>query len=209
MYYQDIAIILNRRDFREDDVLIDCLTQKHGKIVLLVKAGKKIKSKLNSHVDMFNLVNLNWVSGKGIDRLIGASSQQAWQKIKKDYYKINHGLYFLNILNQAIHLYAVDERIFNFIKNVLIKLENCEEQDLALVKLSFDYKLLFLLGYNPAHRKELQKDEKEIIDKIIKFSVEEIKKNNFSRQILNKVYNKSKILWEEVLDREVRNIKIH
>ena len=46
MYYQDQAIVLSRKVFREDDLLITIYTQKYGKVVLHAVGAKKIKSKM-------------------------------------------------------------------------------------------------------------------------------------------------------------------
>ena len=206
MYHSDKAIIISRRNFREDDLLVSCYTQKYGKIILQAKGARKIKSKLNGHVDIFNLVDLNWVAGKGGNKLIGASIEKSFRGIKENYKKVNYGLYFVNLIDKLTQQHQRDKKIFDFLNKVLLKLEQCEEKDLVLVKLSFDYKLLFLLGYNPTHRRELKRDEKNTIEGIVNLSIEEIKKSNLNRQVLNNLYKKSKMFLEEVLEKEVFKI---
>mgnify|MGYP006302874425 CR=1 FL=1 len=203
MYYSDKAIIISRRDFREDDLLVNCFALNYGKIGLQVKGARKIKSKLNAHVDLFNLVELNWVAGKAGYKLIAVDEISAFKNIKNDYQRINQAGYVVNLFNKLTHLYHPDKNLFYFLKSVLEKIDSCQLKELPLVKLSFDYKLLFLLGYDPSQRNDLKAEEKQVIKKIIRLSVDEISKSNFKSQVLNNLYKKSKILLEEVLEKEV------
>lgn len=206
MYYQDKAIVLARQNFREDDLLVACYTQKHGKVMLHSKGAKKIKSKLAGHIEPMNLVEINWVAGKGGDKLIGASTIESFKLIKDDYHKVNYGFYFLEIINKATRVHHADKILFEFINGVLNKLQNADEKDLSIIKLCFDYKILFLLGHAPVYRKELNSEQKDIVKKIINLPVDEIIKLNLTGQFLKNLYNKSKEFLEEVVEEEIQSI---
>ena len=203
MYYQDLAIVLNRKVFQEDDLLINFYTKKYGKIVLQAVGAKKIKSKLAGHIEPMNLVKIEWVAGKTLNKLTGAVVSSSFSDIKNNLDKINYAQYFLNVVDKITQVQHSDKNVFEFLKNVLEKLTSAEEKNLALIKLSFDYKILFLFGYNPVQRKELNFGEKEAVKKIINLSVDELIKMKFNKQILNKLYFKAKRFLEEVVEREV------
>lgn len=204
MYYQDTAISLKRVNHHEDDLLVTFYTQKYGKIITLVQGGKKIKSKLAGHIEPMNLIQINWVIGKNAEKLIGAHVLKSYKKIKENYEKIFLGLYFLEVIDKTIKTRHPDIKIFDFLKNVLTKLENVEidhgnliSQKLELIKLCFDYKILFLLGYSPVNRKHLDAQSKNIIQKIINMPVDLIK-INLERDILDNLSIKAKEFLSEV-----------
>jgi len=206
MYYQDTAIVLARQNFREDDLLVACYTQKHGKVMLHSKGAKKIKSKLAGHVEPMNLVEINWVAGKGGDKLIGASTIESFKNIKDDYHKVNYGFYFLEIINKATRVHHADKRLFEFIKAVLHDVETRDLASLPIAKLCFDYKILYLLGYNPVNRKDISKDLSPYLEKIINLPVDKVIKLNLDDKILKQLYNKSKELLEETVEEEIQSI---
>lgn len=224
MYYQDSAIILKRKDFKDNDSLITCYTEKHGKLILRAIGAKKILSKLSSHLEPISLSELNWVAGKGGEKLTGANSLFVFKNIKQDYYKLNFAQYFLDIIDKAIKTHHPDLKIFLFLKSVLQKLDSIpvdknfsvetrhrlvsDKKTLYLIKLAFDYKLLFLLGHSPEYRKELSVAEKSAIKKIINLKIDEIIKLNLDKKILNSLYKKSSLFWEEIIEEEIRVLKI-
>jgi len=205
MYYLDKAIILSRKDYREDDLLISVYTQKHGKIVLQAKGAKKIKSKLAGHIEPMNLVELNWVAGKGRDKLIGASGIESFKSIKENDRKVYYGFYFLDVVNKSIRLHHPDKRIFEFLKSVLYRL--VETRDLAslqIIKLAFDYKLLYLLGYHPSNRGELGVGMQNLIKEIIRLPVDRIAELKLNMLELD---SKAQEFLEEVIEEEIISLK--
>lgn len=218
MYYQDTAIVLARQDFREDDLLVSCYTQKHGKIILRAVGAKKIKSKLAGHIEPMNLVEINWVAGKGSDKLIGASLIDSHRQIKDDDRKVNYGFYFLEVVDKSTRVHHADKRIFEFLRNVLDKLSSVETRFIAsqprrdasassevlqIIKLCFDYKILFLLGHAPVYRRELKPDESQAVEKIINSPVNKVFKMNVPKSL----YTKSKEFLEEVVEEEINSLK--
>jgi len=203
MYYQDTAIVLKRVDLRDDDLLVTFFTFKHGKIVAQAKGAKKIKSKLAGHLEPVNLVEINWVAGKGGDKLIGAQVIKSFKEIKKSYTKNIYSFYFLEIVDKVTRPYHCDIKIFDFLKSVLNKLENLEEDQFPLVKLCFNYKILFLLGYNPVNRKGLGNNLKTVISHIINSPVEGIIGKKIEKNVFDSLSIKAEKFLEEVIEEEV------
>ena len=84
MYYQTVAIILSRKDFRDNDLLVSVYSKEKGKLVFQAKGAKKIKSKLAGHLEPVTLSFLNMTIGKNIDQLIGAQIIQPFITVKND-----------------------------------------------------------------------------------------------------------------------------
>lgn len=220
MYYQDQAIVLKRIDFRDDDLLLTFYTKRHGKIMAQAKGAKKIKSKLAGHIEPMNLVEIEWVTGRGGEKLTGAQVIESQQKIKENYKKSLEGFYFLEIIDKATRPHYRDTKIFTFLKNVLNKLAITDEEKLSLVKLCFEAKILFLLGYNPINRKGLDNNLKNIIQQIINLPVDDVAHlltsersdagqviMNIDRNILNNLSIKVKKFLEEVVEEGIKSEK--
>jgi DNA repair protein RecO len=67
MYFQDQGIVFSKKDFKESDLLVTVYTKKYGKVFLQARGGKKITSKLSSHIEPANLVIINvWFQNVGL-----------------------------------------------------------------------------------------------------------------------------------------------
>ena len=174
MYYNLSAIILKRQPFKEDDLLVTVYSREKGKIILQAKGAKKILSKLAGHLEPLSLSYLNVVDGRSIDQLIGAAMLQSYGKIKTDIDKLSAAGWFLNLLDQQTMENHPDPRIFLLTRKYLDFLEQ-KSQDYEIAKLAAGFKLLHLLGLNPAGKAEVKfKDE---INFIVKNSIGKIYEN--------------------------------
>ena len=174
MYYNLSVIILKRQDFKEDDLLVTVYSLEKGKLTLLARGAKKIKSKLAGHLEPVSLSYLNIVDGRSIDQLIGAAMLQSYGKIKTDIDKLSAAGWFLNLLDQQTMENHPDARVFLLTRKYLDFLEQ-KSQDYAIAKLAGVFKLLHLLGLNPAGKAEVGfKDE---INFMVKSSIGKIYEN--------------------------------
>ena len=100
MYYSLTAIVLKRRVFKEDNLLITVYSKEKGKLTLLARGAKKVLSKLAGHLEPVSLSYLNAVDGRAIDQLIGAEMIQCFSTIKNDLDKLSATGWFLNLLDK-------------------------------------------------------------------------------------------------------------
>jgi DNA repair protein RecO (recombination protein O) len=192
MYSSSPAIILNRQVFREDDLLVTAYTQDHGKVRVIATGAKKILSKLAGHIEPASLSYLNIVSGKTLDRLIGAQIIKSYAEIKNDLAKIKSAMWFLNLLDKLTLENHKDERIFHLLEKYLDFLAG-KGQDYDIAEMSASFKLLYLLGLNPALKTSFQSE----IDFIIKNKIEDIIQN---KNILQKQKELKQILETEITE---------
>lgn len=170
MYSNLTAIILNRQAFREDDLLVTVYSREQGKLSLLARGGKKILSKLAGHLEPVSLSLLNIAAGKSFDQLTGASQIKSYALIKSDLGKTTAAWWFLKLLDQLTLENHQDEKIFNLAEKYLDFLEK-KEEDYEIAKLAVGFKLLALLGLDPA---EKAGHLKEKIKFIIKNNIKQI-----------------------------------
>ncbi|NTU69814.1 DNA repair protein RecO, partial [bacterium] len=60
----DVGIVLRRKSFSEADLLLTILSKENGKIVVLAKGSRKIKSKFMGHFEPFCLVKFSCIKGR-------------------------------------------------------------------------------------------------------------------------------------------------
>ncbi|MBU0661525.1 DNA repair protein RecO [Patescibacteria group bacterium] len=81
------AIILKRKDIREYDQIVTCLTDHFGKQEYLIRGVKKIVSKNAAHIEPCSVVDMEFVSAKSGDMLTTVYTTQYFSHVKKDYIK--------------------------------------------------------------------------------------------------------------------------
>ena len=59
------AIILKRVDYGEADRILTLLTPDHGKLSLMAKGVRKIKSKLAGGIELFSISTITFAEGRG------------------------------------------------------------------------------------------------------------------------------------------------
>ncbi len=151
MRYNTKGIILGKRNFRDSDSFFSVYTLKKGKVEAIARGARKVKSKLGGHLDYFSVIDLMIAEGKKFNHIGGALLENNFQKIKKDFQKINLGFYCLEITDHFIQNEKTDKNIFFLLKDYLhILNKNKLEYKLNLF-LSYVYilKLLVYLGYRP------------------------------------------------------------
>ena len=138
------AVVISRRDFRENDQIISFYTKDFGRLDLLAKGIKKITSKLSGNLTLGNLVEIEVANGKEINHLIKINSVNLLQK-NKQYLSRQ---YILNLVYKLVKEQEKDERIFNLLISYLNFLNESSSHNKNEV-FAFLIKLLGYLGYSP------------------------------------------------------------
>lgn len=146
MVYKTKGIILKKSAFREADCLYIFFTRDFGKITLVARGAKKIGSKLAGHLDYFQEINLTFATGKVFDQVSGAVITKNFKDLKADYERVNLGFEFLNLLGQSTKEKDADEKVYEFIINVLNYLETEKNLRVDWTKKAFLKKLGMLVG---------------------------------------------------------------
>ncbi|MDD4332715.1 MAG: DNA repair protein RecO [Patescibacteria group bacterium] len=148
--YRLNAIILKREDFRENDSRVIVFSKEKGKLELVARGAKKIKSKLAGHLEPLNLVEIMAVRGKQFDYAGTALSEECFSILKNDWEKINISLKAVKIFNGLIKVEEESgaENLFFLLKKYLEITDKTKENP-ALFFYIFLLKLLVELGYRP------------------------------------------------------------
>ncbi len=161
--YPGEGIVLGRRNFGEADRILSLYTKTHGRISLIAKGVRRPKSRKRGHIEVFNLVKFQAISGQGIDLMVEAEVIEDFSQIRKSLRKVSLAYYFMEVVGKITHEQESNIDLFNLISDNLLKLKTTKK----LKELRFDFmlKLLTLLGYWP-HGQLLPNPDEEL-EKVI------------------------------------------
>jgi len=142
------AIILNRTDYGEADRIITVLTPEHGKLRLMAKGVRRVKSKLAGGIELFSVSSLTYMQGKSeLGTLLSSRLQQHYGNIVRDITRTMLGYELIKQLNKVTEDQP-EADYFELLHQAFAALDT-EYIDVELIRLWFAAQLLRLAGYTP------------------------------------------------------------
>ena len=142
------GIVLRRTNYGEADRIVQFLTPDHGKISVVVKGVRRLKSKMAGGVELFSVSNLSFIKGRGeLGTLVSAQLQTHYGNITKDITRVQLGYDLIKLLNATVEDDAGPE-YFELLHTALAGLN---EFDLPaeLVRIWFVARMLQETGHMP------------------------------------------------------------
>jgi len=150
----DTAIVLSRTDYGEADRILTLLTPEHGKLRLMAKGVRRVKSKLAGGIELFSVSTITFVRGRGdIGTLVSTRLVKHYGEIVRDLQRTQAGYDCIKQLNkltedepEADYFYLL-EHIFDSL--------NTPSVDLILIRCWFSAHILRLGGHTPNLRSDV------------------------------------------------------
>lgn len=142
------GIVLARTDFGEADRILTVLTPDQGKVRLMAKGVRKIKSKLAGGIELFSFSSLTFIPGrKEISTLISSRLDKHYDNIVKDIDRTMYGYECLKLFNRITEDGAEDDYFDLLVKT----LEGLDDLNLELQRLQLwlHLHLLKIGGHTP------------------------------------------------------------
>ncbi len=141
------GIVLTRTNFGEADRILTILTPDHGKIRVMAKGVRKVKSKLAGGIELFSISNITYIPGKkDIHTLVSTRLDRHFGNLVHDLTRTMSGYDLLKQTNRATEEVSEPE-YFTVLAVALQALDDGVSQ--ALVELWFNAQLLKLAGHQP------------------------------------------------------------
>ncbi len=142
------GIILSRTNFGEADRILTILTPDNGKIRLIAKGVRKIKSKLAGGIELFAVSHISYIKGRGeIGTLISTRLIRYYQNISSDLERTMAGYEFIKQLNRATEELSEPE-YFDVLETSFSALDE-PAIELSLIQNWFALQLIRLSGQTP------------------------------------------------------------
>lgn len=141
------GIILSEVNYSESSKILNVLTKEFGLIGIISKGCRNVKSKLRgvSRKLIYGTFNIYYKSD-GISTLISVDLIHSFSRTMMDLEKISYASFLLDLVLQVARQNN-DVKIFNLIKDSLIKIEN--DLDPFVITNILELKLLEFLGVKP------------------------------------------------------------
>ena len=152
--YRTQGFVLRKTDLREADQVFTIYTKDFGKLKILGKAVRKIKSKLRAGAELFYLSEIEFIQGKNHKTLTDAIAIEKFKNIRQDLEKLELVSQTAENVDDLIRGEEKDEDIWNLLTEVFDKL--CDKLSLSvpislayhnLIYYYFVWNLLSILGY--------------------------------------------------------------
>lgn len=143
-----VGIVLARTNYGEADRILTILTSDQGKIRLLAKGVRRIKSRLAGGIELFSINDITLIEGRGdLGTLISARVFRNYGEIVKD---VNRTMFTYDVLKQLNKLTedTPEQEYFTVLARTLQAINN-PLNSLDAIALWLHMQLLRLSGHSP------------------------------------------------------------
>ena len=142
-----IGIVLSDTNYSESSKILNVLTKEHGKIGIISKGCRNLKSSLRSVSSKLTYGYFNiYYKKEGLSVLISVDIINDFSNIKQDLFKIGYATFLSDLTNQVLKETSSNE-IFDLFINGLIKIN--DDFDPMIIANIIELKYLNYLGVMP------------------------------------------------------------
>ncbi|PIZ61629.1 DNA repair protein RecO [Candidatus Saccharibacteria bacterium CG_4_10_14_0_2_um_filter_52_9] len=142
------GIVLSRTDYGEADRIVTLLTPEQGKLRLMVRGVRRMKSKMAGGIELFSVSDLTYIKGKGeIGTLISARLNKYYREIVKDIDRVQLGYELIKLANRVTE--DNPEAEYFTLLNEAFQALNDPTIDPELIRAWFQCRLLKQAGHSP------------------------------------------------------------
>ncbi len=145
-YHRSKGFVIAKKDFREADQVFSVFTKDFGKIEILGKGIRKIKSKLRPGIDVFYFSEVEFIQARAHKTLTDANAFEKFKAIRNDLDKLRIAYRMGETADILIRGQEKDDNIYDLLKDCFVRLNNCKSQ-CELIYLYFFWNLASILGY--------------------------------------------------------------
>jgi DNA repair protein RecO (recombination protein O) len=143
------AIILSRCDYGEADRLLNAYSKTEGKIKVLAKGSRRIKSKMACHIEPFCVGKYFLAEGRTFYILAGAESVCSNSRIQNNIELYKDASYLCEILQLTSFESEPNQYIYNLTRKILGILPDIDSAKRKIILRYFEYSILSKGGYMP------------------------------------------------------------
>ncbi len=145
--YQTTAIILARTNFGEADRILRVLTPQHGKLSVIAKGVRKIKSRSAGHLELFGETQLTLTKGRNLDIITSAKLTWYPHQLAANYDQLQSAYAAARLIDRIAQERHEQPELYAHLREMLRALNETTES--SLMQLWFELRLLGLMGLRP------------------------------------------------------------
>jgi DNA repair protein RecO (recombination protein O) len=142
------AVVLRHADWGEADRLLTLYTRERGKVRVLAKGARKIRSRKAGHLEPFTRVTLQLAKGHDLPIVTQADSLDAYLPLGENLIKTGYASYAVELLDRFTYEDESENyAIYRLLTEILTRIAS--EADPWLAMRYYEVRLLDLLGFRP------------------------------------------------------------
>jgi DNA repair protein RecO (recombination protein O) len=150
--FQTKGIVLNQKKYSESSIIINVLTEDHGKMSFIANGVRKNKSKLPaSYFQAFNILQINYIksTNSSLHRITEISTDSLLQNIIFDIQKSSICLFLAEFVNMSLQSQEQDKRFFIFLESIIQFIDQAKSEETLNIHLWTLIRLMQFNGINP------------------------------------------------------------
>jgi DNA repair protein RecO (recombination protein O) len=145
--YRTQAIVLGHIEVGEADRILKLFTLEKGKITVIAKGVRKIRSRKAGHLEPFTRVNLFVAKGRNLDIVTQAETVDPYMGLREDLEKVAFAAFVVEVLDRFTYEEGQNVSMFRLLANTLSRLEKGDHPETVIHY--YQIRLLDLLGFRP------------------------------------------------------------
>jgi len=148
---QTQAVVIQRFSFGETSQVVHFLTADHGRVVVLARGAYREKNSYQGPLDLLvrGTIKVSFVRGRELGLLLQRQVETAYPALRREYRRYVAASEALRLMVEAVPVGPGDPDLFRLLDRVLQAAETVPHARLGLLTLSFEMRLLGLMGLLP------------------------------------------------------------
>lgn len=207
--YKDEGVVIRKKNVGEADRILTIFTKKHGKVQAFAKGIRKIRSKKAPHLDLLVRSRIFFIQARELDIVTEAQSLERFDELKTSLAKTQAGLYFAETLDFLTEQKQDNQDAYNLFILALRAISAFSDDKIPLVLISFQLKLLKILGFWSYNRFKIKKGNIQMAAEILqKSSFSAIPRLSVEKELERVLFEELVILIEEISERKLKTPRI-
>lgn len=145
--YSSEGIVLSSRKYSESDRILSIYTRDYGKVDVIAKGVRKLKSRKRGSLEVFAHVKFAASRGKGLDIITEVEMITSFNEFRKNLKKTSVAYFFVETVNKLTKVDEANFELFDLLLGYLKDLEG--NMKLKALREEFVEEILVLTGYWP------------------------------------------------------------
>lgn len=149
--YSAEGFVIGRRRFGEADRIIVLFTKDFGKLALVAKGVRRLKSRKRGGLEIFNLIKFSGAHGRSLDILTEVEVVDGFGEVRSNLKRVSVGYFFCEVVGKLTRDEERNGELYRILQEYFEKLKTVKN----LKQLRFDFikKVLVTLGFWPRDKK--------------------------------------------------------
>jgi DNA repair protein RecO (recombination protein O) len=203
--YTTPGLILKRTNFGEADRMITSLTQRFGKISIVARGVRRIKSRRAGNIEVLNVAKLHLFHSRGYT-LTEAEAIETFPKIKANLTLSTTAFHVIELIDRLVPEGQKNENLFELAVTALKLLQQHPRQ---IFIRAFEVKLLGILGFwGTKALRDVDYETAYLLDELSKKPWTEINKIELSALQAQNLEDTMRMYLEKVLESPLKSAQV-